>query len=193
MVSRRKFTVGIGLVTLNLLLGCDNKVTPIVAAVPDVFALFWSNPVVKLLNFLKIINTTLTDIYSSNLTSHSVTIKFATSNPGVNGEFNLPLHDKSEFYVNEYCDFMIPTNEVVHFSPAQFIKVNNLAEGDESGLRYLDSKLFADYAECNQEVLDNPDGNQMTMLKLRAECFERKGYCKVQHDYNKIKIQSYEI
>lgn len=193
MVSRRKFTIGIGVFALNLLIGCDNKVMPVINAVPDIFSLFWSNPIVKLLSFLKIIDTTLSEIYRSDVNSNMVIVRFETKNPGVDGLIRLSLRVENELYRNEYCDFIIPNDNVVSFSPVRFMTVNNLSFGDDSRLNYIDNELLVDYTQCNEEVLNTGEANHITMLNLRAECFERKGYEKVQLDYMKIKYQTYEI
>jgi len=193
MVSRRKFTISIGLASLNILLGCDNKVTPLVESVPDIFSLFWTNPTVKLLSFLKIINTTLSKIYQSDIKSNTVTVRFETINPGVNGLISLSLKKIDEQNEEKYCDFIIPNDNMVTFSPSRFMSINNLEFGDDSSLNRIDNKLLSDYTQCNDEVLEHGDGNQIIMWKRRAECFDRKGYNKDQLDYMKIKYHQYAI
>ncbi len=188
MISRRKFIYGVGASSFYLLAGCskDVPIEPIVNAIPDLLSLFWSNPTVKLLSFLKIINTSLSE-HQITYNDNSKIAEFETTNRRVTGLVDLSSNDE-----NKYCNFTTPDGTIA-FAPAYFIKANDLSLEDENKLSTLDRKIMEDFTSCTDEALDSGEGNLIRLITLRIECFERKGYEQVHLDYAKVKLVNYEI
>lgn len=186
MLSRRKFNFAVGACGLYLLTGCDNgsKQRIVTEAAIDIAGIFWSNPVVKLLRFLKIISTSLAQF---NHDANSNTARFETTNPRVTGTVNLLSND-------EYgsSNFTTP-NSKIDFSPGRFMRLNDLQFGDEGRLNYVDGKLLEDYTQCTDSALNFGEGNQIRLLELRLQCFEGKGYGQVNLDYMRVKYENYSI
>lgn len=193
MISRRRFIVGFGASTFLTIAGCSGPVKETSQGIVDVLSLFSSSPVVKLLEFLKIINNTISDLYKIEENSEYIKVMFDTLNPGVNGAVVLSKATPGEICDDGFCDFEIPKNGTVRFSPVQFVNVNDLLSDDEEKLKSLDDSMILLMRTCSEEALDTGEGNLFKLIDLRLACFERQGYKKIHIDYFNIKHQRYEV
>lgn len=193
-MNRRQFNLYIATAVVWLLFGCNNNRQGNESHIPspentlgnaaiDILALFSSNPIVKLLKFLKIVNDAIEGIEYEKSNN---TVSFKTNNSGVTGSLNL-FSDE-----NGYCIFQTPS-ESIEFSPTHFLNVNDISFGDEDKLRDVDSKLIDAYTECTDTVLNSGENNHVVMLNLRIQCLEYKGYGKVNLDYMKVKYENYKM
>jgi hypothetical protein len=195
MTLQKKWNVKIIFIPLLILflISCDSgndrtsysssPSKPIYEAVVDILALFSNHPIIKGLRFLKII-TNANNAINKNASSAN-NVSFYTTNPNVTGQVNLSSN------YNGYATFQNPRGDVINFSPSEFMRVNNLQEGDEIALQRLDSKMQADYTECTDEALNSGASNHIQLLELRLSCFERKGYNSTDNDYMRIKHEQY--
>lgn len=193
MISRRKFTVGLGASAILSVVGCSGPVKNASQGILDVLSLFSSSPVVKILEFLKIINNTISDLYKVEENSEYIKVRFDTLNPGVNGAIVLSKVTPEEIFDDGFCDFEMPKNGTVRFSPAQFLDVNDLSISNDAELTSLDDSMILLMRECSREALDTGEGNLFKLIDLRLACFEREGYKKIHIDYFNIKHQRYEV
>jgi hypothetical protein len=157
----------------------------VIEAAIDIAGIFYSHPVIKLLRFLKIVITTAEAIATAIHDKENNEIVYKTTNEKVRGVINI-----AEPYT-DVAQFRTPTGTLL-FQPGEFLKINNVAEGDDDALQQVDAQINADYTRCTDEALNTGEGNHVRLFELRIACYEKMGVNQHNLNYTKVKHEKYQ-